>query len=136
MKASLLLRRSVLGCGAFLWSGCASFPSEISPSYVSPSKYQEYDREQVLLEITYVTERAVILHRVLEDKAKGDTAQLGIGLFLFFPVLFALEGGDGANAVEYGRLKGELDALHRAAIQLSIPTEELPPSLEELIESV
>jgi len=31
--------------------------------------------------------------------------------------LFFLEGGDGPEAAEYGRLKGERDALEKVAIQ-------------------
>ena len=44
---------------------------------------------------------------------------MGIGLILLWPVLFGLEGGDGAEATEYARVKGERDALNHAALQKS-----------------
>jgi len=42
---------------------------------------------------------------------------MGVGLLLFWPTLFALEGGDGADAAEYGRLKGEFEALRQTSTQ-------------------
>ena len=42
---------------------------------------------------------------------------MAIGLVLFWPTLFFLEGGDGPEAAEYARLKGEVDALEGVAIQ-------------------
>jgi hypothetical protein len=42
---------------------------------------------------------------------------MAVGMILFWPALFFLEGGDGPQAAEYGRLKGERDALERVAIQ-------------------
>ena len=42
---------------------------------------------------------------------------MGIGLILFWPALFFLEGGDGVNASQYSHLKGEFEALEQVAIQ-------------------
>lgn len=42
---------------------------------------------------------------------------MGVGLVLFWPTLFFLEGGDGPQAQEYARLKGERDAIERVSIQ-------------------
>ena len=44
---------------------------------------------------------------------------MAIGLIIFWPALFFLEGGDGASAAEYSRLKGEFEALEQASIQKS-----------------
>jgi len=41
---------------------------------------------------------------------------MGVGLVLFWPALFFLEGGDGPQAAEYSRLRGEVDAMRRAAV--------------------
>jgi len=41
---------------------------------------------------------------------------MGIGLVLFWPALFFLEGGDGPEAAEYTRLRGEVDAMRRVAV--------------------
>lgn len=52
------------------------------------------------------------LQFVLKDKANVDAAQMGIGM-IFFPTLLFLEGGDGEEAKQYSRLKGERRALVR-----------------------
>ena len=49
--------------------------------------------------------------------ASHDIARMAIGAVFFWPALFLPEGGDGPEATEYGRLKGERDALERIAIQ-------------------
>lgn len=41
---------------------------------------------------------------------------MAVGMLLFWPTLFFLEGGDGPQAAEYARLKGEVDALEKVAI--------------------
>ena len=40
-----------------------------------------------------------------------------LGLILFWPTLFFLEGGDDTRVAEYTRMKGQRDALEQAAIQ-------------------
>ena len=46
----------------------------------------------------------------------------------------ALEGGDGLDAQEYARLKGEYEALRKVAIQKKIKLESLPPFPEEIVQ--
>jgi len=53
----------------------------------------------------------------LKETADADAAQVGVGLILFWPALFLVEGGDGAEAQEYSRLKGEKEAIERVSIQ-------------------
>lgn len=51
---------------------------------------------------------------------------MAAGIILFWPALFFLEGGDGPQAAEYSRLKGEREALQQALVQkkCSIATDE------------
>ena len=100
-------------------SGCASNPDNIDASYVSPLKYASYDCSQIGIEMDYVGQRTGTLYQNLKAKRKADNWQMGVGLVLFWPTLFALEGGDGADATEYARLKGEFDALRQTATQKS-----------------
>jgi hypothetical protein len=51
----------------------------------------------------------------VDKAASNDKALTGVGVILFFPVLFAL-GGNQAQEAEYGRLKGEYEALQQTAI--------------------
>ena len=42
---------------------------------------------------------------------------MGVGLILLWPSLFFLEGGDGLQANEYSRVKGEQDAIEQLMVQ-------------------
>lgn len=72
---------------------------------------------------------------------------MAIGLVIFWPALFFLEGGDGPEAQEYARLRGERDALEQVAVQkscgLAIMDAQMPgpkpeprePELSEFVDS-
>lgn len=79
--------------------------------------YKDYDCDQIAGELERVSRRANELHGSLKKTANNDNAQMAVGMVLFWPALFFLEGGDGPEAAEYGRLKGERDALEKVAIQ-------------------
>lgn len=97
-------------------TGCAKSSSEIATTYVSPIQYQSYSCDQVSAEMSRVTTRVSELGGRLDEASSNDAAITGIGLILFWPVLFAL-GGTKSQEAEYGRLKGEYDALNQVAIQ-------------------
>ncbi len=108
---------------AFLLAGCASQPEELKSQYVSPLQYKEYNCDQIAGEMQRTSRRINDMFLSLKKTADDDSAQVGIGLILFWPTLFFLEGGDGQEAVEYGRLKGEYEALEMVSIEkkCSIP---------------
>ena len=95
--------------------GCATPPEKIATAHVSPVQYSNYDCEQIAMEMKFVSRRANDLYYDLKDEADTDATQMGVGLVLFWPTLFFLEGGDDARAGEYARLKGEREALEDAA---------------------
>ena len=119
----------------FLFS-CATNPDKIAATYVSPLKYRNYDDEQIILEMDYVGQRTNELYQRLKKKATGDKWQTGAALLVFWPALFLLEGGDGPEAAEYARLKGEYEALRQAAVQKKITMNNLPPSPEKIVEEL
>jgi len=97
-------------------SACASQPDEIHTTHVSDLQYQEYDCDQLRAEAVRVSDRANDLRRSLKETADADAAQVGVGLILFWPALFLVEGGDGVEANEYARLKGEKEAIERVSV--------------------
>jgi hypothetical protein len=111
---------------ALCLSACASNPDKIASSYVSPMQYADYSCKQVALEMTNVSRRVSELYGALDAEASADTAQMAVGLVLFWPALFFLEGGDGPQAAEYARLKGEREALEDVAIQKNCDPASLP----------
>jgi hypothetical protein len=96
-------------------AGCATASKDIASAYVSPMQYQSYDCDQISAEVQRVHGRVTQLGGRLDEAANNDKAIMGVGLVLFWPALFAL-GGTKQQEAEYGRLKGEYDALQQAAI--------------------
>lgn len=115
-------------------SGCATQPEEIPPTYVSPLKYKDYNCSQIAEEMDYVSHETSDLYLSLKKKADNDEAQMGVGMILFWPLLFTLEGGDGPEARQYADLRGEYEALRKASVKKECSKEMLPPSPKEVIE--
>lgn len=99
-----------------LLNACATSPDKIDSAYVSPLKYQTYDCSQIGQEMDYVGQRTTKLYQSLKKESDNDNLQMGIGLILFWPALFFLEGGDGPGVAEYAQLKGEFEALRKSSI--------------------
>lgn len=97
-------------------SACASQPNEIQAQYVSEMQYKDYDCDQLMMEEGRVSRRVSSLQASIKENATGDAVATGVGMVLFWPALFFISG-DGPEAQEYGRLKGEHEAIQRAAIQ-------------------
>lgn len=110
-----MLRQSLKTTALFslIAAGCATPPEEIPAQYVSEVSYQDYTCDQLQAEANRVSARTTELHTSVKKKADDDAVQMGVGLILFWPTLFFLEGGDGPQAAEYARLKGEADAIDR-----------------------
>ena len=113
LSAFIIARAAVL---LFL-AGCASQPDKIGTAYVSTLHYQQFTCQQVEMEMERVSARAIELRHSLKKLADNDEMQMGVGLLILWPTLFFLEGGDGIQAQEYARLKGERDALEKTSIQ-------------------
>ena len=116
----------VAGAALLVLAGCATQPEKIGTVYVSPLHYKNFDCEQLHMEAQRVSRRAQELHASLKEEADADAIQMGVGLILFWPTLFWLEGGDDYRAQEYSRLKGERDAIERASIQKNCAIEFQP----------
>jgi len=109
-----LVNKWVFGVAVASLTACASQPEDIPTSYVSPIQYRSFDCEQLAAEAMRVNRRASDLQGILNKTADTDQIQMGVGLILLWPTLFFLEGGDGPQAQEYARLKGEQDAIQQA----------------------
>jgi hypothetical protein len=118
-------------------SGCASSSDEIGAAYVSPLTYQNYSCDQIRIEMNRLRSRVSALGGQLDEKASADDWQMGIGLVLFWPTLFFIDG-DGTEAAEYARIKGESEALEQAATMkncMSPSTSENEKEKEEIEEA-
>jgi len=108
--------RSIVACSLAsitLISGCASSSRDIASAYVSPNTYQSWSCEQIYEENSRLAVRVSQLGGKVDERANGDAAAMTIGMILFWPALFFVKG-NGPEAQEYARLKGEHEALQKA----------------------
>lgn len=74
------------------------------------------DCEQVRQEMVRINGQANQLAGKLDKDKATDESVTAAGIILFWPALFFL-GGTKEQEAEYGRLKGEYNALEQASIQ-------------------
>ena len=125
------MNKVMIAAVALALTGCATDPASISATSVSPMQYNGYDCAQVVAELDRVTKRANELNAALKEKADNDSTQMALGMVIFWPALFFLEGGDGPEAAEYARLKGEKEAIEKTAIAKNCA---LPPPPEPALQ--
>ncbi len=101
----------------FVLSSCSTPPDKLGSANISSSQYVSYDCDQLASELTRKNKRLNDLYISLSNEAKADKWQMGVGMLVFWPTLFWLEGKDSAEANEYRLLKGETEAMHTASVQ-------------------
>jgi hypothetical protein len=97
-------------------AGCSTAAKDITPTYVSPAQYSNYDCEQVRAELIRVSGRVNEMTGKLDKNRENDNLTTTAGVLLFWPALFFL-GGTKEQEAEYAKLKGEYNALEQASIQ-------------------
>jgi hypothetical protein len=96
-------------------AGCASQPHTIAPSYVSRLEYKDYSCDQLIEEAQRVSDRASDAYGLQKQQRSHDQVNTAVGVIIFWPSLFFIKG-DGPQAVEVARLKGQMDAIEQASI--------------------
>jgi hypothetical protein len=91
-------------------AGCATRPSDIAPAYVSTVGYQGLSCRQLSNEATDISARAAAAMGIQNQKATGDAVAMTAAVIVFWPALFFVKG-DGVQAAEVSRLKGEMEAI-------------------------
>lgn len=117
-----------LVAAAAMVSSCASKAKDIKASYVSSTLYQNLSCAQLREEAMSVSSRAAAASGEQDKQAGGDAAAVAVGVVLFWPALFFAKG-DGAQAAEVARLKGEMEAIEKASLRnnCGIKFETAPP---------
>lgn len=98
--------------------GCATRPVDVAPQHVSAMRYDDRSCKQLLREQDDVDSSLAAASAKLDSKATQDAVVTGVGVVLFWPVLFALGGNQGLEQ-DVARLKGEQMALKRKMRDLS-----------------
>ena len=99
-----------------LATGCATASKNISSSYVSPMQYNNYTCEQLSQEASTIQARVSEVGGAVDSKAHADKWITGAGIVLFWPALFFV-GNNKDKEAEFSRLKGEYEAVQKAAVQ-------------------
>jgi outer membrane murein-binding lipoprotein Lpp len=97
---------------AVFLAGCATPPKDIAPAYVSTGLYQNLNCTQLRSEAEGVSARVAAAYGKQDSNRGSDAAMTTVGLVLFWPALFFMKG-DGADAAEVARLKGEMQAIEQ-----------------------
>ena len=100
--------------------GCAHSSDEIAAQAVPASTYDSYECERIATERDRVSARLAELKTEVDETANDDELMTTVGILVFPPLLFFLKG-DGTEADEYARLKGEHAALQEAATSKQCP---------------
>lgn len=96
--------------------GCAHPADEIAARPVPTSTFSTYECAQIASDSQQVSARLDELKSKVDETAASDERRTAWGILVFPPLLFFLNG-DGADAEEYSRLKGEYAALHAASTE-------------------
>src|SRR5262245_40235934 len=98
-----------------LAAACASLSDAIKAAYVSPLQYQGLSCQQIGAEMERVSRRASEAAGVQDSQRSSDQWATAGAIILFWPAAFLVKG-DGNNAAELARLKGEFEALEQVSI--------------------
>jgi hypothetical protein len=108
-----MLKKTVIALGAVsMLVACATPPKDIAPAYVSTTLYENLTCQQLRHEAEGVSARAASAFGKQDANRGQDAAMTTVGLVLFWPALFFMKG-DGADAAEVARMKGEMQAIEQ-----------------------
>lgn len=106
---------AVASATALAFAGCAKAPDKVEATYVSPVLYQSLSCNQLAAEASRTSVAAATATGQQSRAATKDKVVMGVGVLIFWPTLFLLNGDD-AQTAELARLKGEMDAIEQTSI--------------------
>jgi hypothetical protein len=106
----------IAAVGLVIATGCATKSTDIAPAYVSPTLYSNWTCPQLAEEARRVSARAALAAGAQDSNRSSDQVLTTVSVIVFWPALFALNG-DGPQAQEVARLKGEMQAVEEASIR-------------------
>jgi hypothetical protein len=95
--------------------GCASSAADITPAYVSPVMYQQFNCVQLAQEAQAVTVRAGALSGAQDHQRTNDGLATAAAVVIFWPAAFFV-GGDKQTAAELAQMKGQMVAIEQASV--------------------
>ncbi len=114
------MKRLILSLGIAVCAGCAMRPESVKPAYISDMTYRDWTCEQLGQEQTRLAAALASSCDAQRQARSGDTW----GVILLGLPVSTLSGNNQAS--EIARLKGELQALQRAATLKNCNLPEIP----------
>ena len=93
-------------------SACASQADKITPNELSPLTYSKYSCPTLRLHAMRIDNSLNLATGRQNDAAKRDEVRVAAALFLFWPAVFLIDGGDDNKIAT---MKGQANALLEAA---------------------
>jgi hypothetical protein len=118
---------AILVAIAVLLGGCAKSPESIAPAYVSDITYRPLSCNDLAIESARLNQ-ALARASTQQEQARGNDT---VGIILLGLPVSSLSGDN--VAPEVARLKGELEAIHRASLQkkcTNVPAPQFKKPLE------
>jgi hypothetical protein len=111
------MKKSIISTliASFIISGCATSARNVPASYVPSLSYQNSDCSQLNAEAARIQAKLLETGGQLDKAADNDVIIAGVALLVFWPAVFFL--GNKTQEAAYGRLKGDYDAINKAAIE-------------------
>jgi len=116
----------------FNLTACTSTPDRVSATHVPASRYANATCAQIAEDMIDVGTRATQVSGQLETAAGKDAALVAVSLILFWPAAFFV-GADKGKEAELAQLKGERDALVRAAKAKGCRIEDAQPVVTKAV---
>ena len=114
-KQSLWAKITSILIASFFLASCAVAPSKVTPAYVSPSKYSGYDCAQIQQEHNRLSKELADITKKQHDAYICDEVSFWVGMFLLWPVLFFMIGGDHED--ELSKIKGDFETISALSIE-------------------
>lgn len=111
----------IIAAAACLVGSCAKAPESIGASYISEVGYQNYTCEQLVTETVRLS-AALTTASQQQDKARSNDV---VGVLLIGLPVSSMSGDN--IAPEIARLKGEQEAVRRAAVLKKCPSTPILP---------
>jgi len=115
MKSIKLILITVF-CSSILFTSCASKPSELGTTFVSPAMYSNYDCDQISTEMMRYNNQVTELTAQQSKVYKNDQMMGWVGTFFLWPLYLFIKG-DGEVAAELKSAKGTLEALQKISVE-------------------
>ena len=113
-RTKIMKTLPLIAAAALTLSACAPAPGDIAAAYVSPTAFSGRTCAALNSDATVLNARLVAATGQQQAAADNDAAMVGIGMLIFWPMLFAVGGNDQSPAI--AQMRGEAEAIRSAAV--------------------